>query len=194
MKNVLVITVVLMFSSTLTFACEVARPQVQIQGQYQNQTQKQTVISKNVNSMIDNEAREVLPALTVNPQPFPLLNGRIGEMPTRHILWMQKCNADDTIVNVVEVNDGGLFTAVRYKDLNRKILETTRQFWGDKRHLCYWVGFNESSNGGGIGGGATGALSSGSNFMSTGASIVPGYNAATFDPKFFVEVDEVIEK
>jgi hypothetical protein len=35
-------------------------------------------------------------------------------------------------------------------------------------------------------------MSSGNSFQSVGAAIVPGYNAATFDPKFFIEVDEVV--
>ena len=136
--------------------------------------------------------REVLQALPATPFPYPLLNGKIGMFTTRHTPWMNQCKDNDTLIDVVVVNDGGLFTAIRFREVNKELLSTIRKYRDDKRSLCYWVGYNESSSGGGIGGGATGAMSSGNAFQSVGAAIVPGYNAATFNPKFFIEVDEVI--
>jgi hypothetical protein len=199
-----VMTVLMMFTASAAFAapkCPVPTPipppphndqrqkQRQQQKQYQGQGQGQ---NQQAVGNVAVDTREPFAALPVNPQPFPLLNGRIGEFDNHRIFGMQKCGKDDTIVNVVEVNDGGMFSAIRYKDLNRELLETVRAYRGDNRQLCYWIGYNESSNGGGVGGGATGAMSSGNSFQSVGAAIVPGYNAATFDPKFFIEIDEVV--
>ena len=208
-KNGLGIIIAFFITST-AWACEPPTPPTT---QTQNQTQTQTAVGIGVgiaqvgdvtatggqggnaslkNSVEVNTPRQVLPALPVITQPFSLLNGRIGEMEGRRSIYMRKCGKNDDIVNVVEVNDGGIFSAIRYKEVNAEIISTIRKYTGDSRNLCYWVGYNESSSGGGVGGGATGAMSSGNSFMSTGAAIIPGYNAATFNPKFFIEVDEVI--
>jgi len=153
MQNI-IITVAFIFVASTAWACDPVPTPMQMQTQYQTQSQSQQAIaaslssavtgpitntaqggqggaggsSTNSNNIQYTNPREVLPALPVQPQPFPLLNGKVGEFPTRHNIYMNQCQPSDTLIDVVEVNDGGIISAIRYKDINRRLMAILKSY------------------------------------------------------------------